>query len=156
MFKQRLKITEAKFDGERKSVVHGLLPPEPSIQVWTSDLLYFFYCFCICICISPRSSRTFTTFLFLFLFSSSQFPQIITQQLFKLVALSDLSILKNFTMNSVCFRRKKYCPLWQRPCLITQIGKKIKTNIIFVFVFATRCLLYYIKLTHSRMLIRVW
>ena len=53
----------------------------------------FFYCFCICICISPRSSRTFTTFLFLFLFSSSQFPQIITQQLFKLVALSDLTIL---------------------------------------------------------------
>ena len=147
MFKQRLKITEAKFDGERKSVVHGLLPPEPSIQVWTSDLLYFFYCFCICICISPRSSRTFTTFLFLFLFSSSQFPQIITQQLFKLVALSDLSILQNFTTNYVCFR-KKYCPLciadWQK-------------NIIFVFVFATRCLLYYIKLTHSlkRMMIRV-
>ena len=151
MFKQRLKITEAKFDGERKSVVHGLLPPEPSIQVWTSDLLYFFYCFCICICISPRSSRTFTTFLLLFLFSSSQFPQIITQQLFKLVALSDLSILKNFTMNS----EEKNIALCDRGPV--SLRKKIKTNIIFVFVFATRCLLYYIKLTHSRkrMMIRV-
>ena len=126
MFKQRLKITEAKFDGERKSVVHGLLPPEPSIQVWTSDLLYFFYCFCICICISPRSSRTFTTFLFLFLFSSSQFPQIITQQLFKLVALSDLSILKNFTINSVCFRRKNISLCDRGPVSLQRLAKKAR------------------------------
>ena len=77
MFKQRLKITEAKFDGERKSVVHGLLPPEPSIQVWTSDLLYFFivFVFVFVFLLDPvEHSQRFSSY---FYFPLHNFPKLL-------------------------------------------------------------------------------
>ena len=57
--KHRLEIAEAKFDGERKSVAHGLLPPEPYNRIQPSNI-YVFQLYLLEYLFTPRAKQPST------------------------------------------------------------------------------------------------